>query len=235
MIIFPAIDIKNRKCVRLYKGDFDTTEVMAEDPVEVAKKFEAAGAEYLHIVDLDGAQKGVIENIDIIENIINSINIPIELGGGIRDIETINSLIKKGVSRVILGTAALNNKDLVLDALKKHKEKIAISIDAKNELVAINGWVNLSEVNYIDFAKEMENIGVGTIIFTDISKDGTLKGPNYEQLTELNKNVKCNIIASGGIKDINDIIKLKEMNLYGAITGKAIYSGNINLEEALKL
>ncbi|KEJ00930.1 1-(5-phosphoribosyl)-5-[(5-phosphoribosylamino)methylideneamino] imidazole-4-carboxamide isomerase [Clostridium botulinum A2B7 92] len=235
MIVLPAIDLKDGKCVRLYQGDFKASNVVAEDPIEVALKFKENGAEYIHIVDLDGALTGEIKNLSIISSIIKTINTPVELGGGIRNLNTIDMFIDAGIERVILGTAALNNRGLVEEAVKKYDKKIAIGIDAKNEKVAINGWLNVSSINYIDFAKEMENIGVRNIIFTDISKDGTLKGPNLNQLKKLNESISCNIIASGGIKDIEDLKAIKEMDIYGTVVGKAIYSGNINLNEAIKI
>ncbi|CAM2740717.1 MULTISPECIES: 1-(5-phosphoribosyl)-5-[(5-phosphoribosylamino)methylideneamino]imidazole-4-carboxamide isomerase [Clostridium] len=235
MIILPAIDLKEGKCIRLYQGDFKASKVVAEDPIKVAINFKESGAEYIHIVDLDGALTGEIKNLSIISSIIKTINMPVELGGGIRNLDTIDMLIDAGIERVILGTAALNNRELVEKAVKKYDKKIVIGIDAKNEKVAINGWLNVSSTNYIDFAKEMEKIGVTNIIFTDISKDGTLKGPNLNQLKKLNKSVSCNIIASGGIKDIEDLKVIKEMDIYGAIVGKAIYSGNIDLKEAIKI
>ncbi|KYH28762.1 MULTISPECIES: 1-(5-phosphoribosyl)-5-[(5-phosphoribosylamino)methylideneamino]imidazole-4-carboxamide isomerase [Clostridium] len=235
MIILPAIDLKDGKCVRLYKGDFNKSEVVSESPLETAFKFKKEGAEFIHMVDLDGALKGKGVNYDIVSKIIKEVNVPVELGGGIRDMETIEFLINIGVSRVILGTAALNNSQLVKSAVNKYGEKIAVGIDAKNGYAAVDGWTNVSIINYIDFAVEMERIGVKTIIFTDISKDGTLQGPNLEQLEELGQSVRCNIIASGGIKSIEDLKNLKKMGLYGAITGKGIYSGNIDLKEAINL
>lgn len=233
MIILPAIDIRDGKCVRLYKGIFEKSEIVAESPVETAKSFEEAGAEYIHVVDLDGALKGEVVNIETIKSIVESVNVPIELGGGIRNIETVDKLIEIGVKRVILGTAALNDKVFVKEAVRKYDDKIAVGIDAKDGFVAVNGWLDVSKSNYIDFAKFMEYIGVKNIILTDISKDGTLEGPNFNMLRELRKNVKCNITASGGIKCIDDILKLNDMNLYGTIVGKAIYSGNVDLKEAI--
>jgi phosphoribosylformimino-5-aminoimidazole carboxamide ribotide isomerase len=233
MIILPAIDIKNGKCVRLYQGDFNTTEVVAENAVETAQSFEEAGAEYIHMVDLDGALKGYPENEDIILKVANTVGVPVELGGGIRDIRTIERLLTGGISRVILGSAALKNPDMVKEAVKKFKEKIAIGIDAKNGYVSIEGWLNTSDVFYLDFAKKMEDIGVDNIIFTDISRDGSLKGPNLEQMSALKNAVGCKITASGGIKDIEDIKELHKMELYGAITGKAIYTGGLVLREAI--
>lgn len=233
MIILPAIDLRDGKCVRLYKGDFDKSEVVAESALETALSFKEAGAEYIHMVDLDGALKGKGVNYSIVSEVIEKVNVPVELGGGIRDIETIDYLINIGVSRVILGTAALNNPEFVKTAVKKYGDRIAVGIDAKDGYVAVDGWINVSKVNYVDFAKEMENIGVKTIIFTDISKDGTLQGPNLEQLSNIQQSVSCNIIASGGIKDIEDLKVINKMGIYGAITGKAIYSGNIDLKEAI--
>ncbi|OAA92280.1 1-(5-phosphoribosyl)-5-[(5-phosphoribosylamino)methylideneamino]imidazole-4-carboxamide isomerase [Clostridium coskatii] len=235
MLILPAIDLRNGKCVRLYQGKFEKSEIVGEDPVKVALSFKKSGAEYIHMVDLDGALDGKIKNIEVISKVIDAIKIPVELGGGIRDIKTIDMLIEIGISRVILGTAALKNPDFAKEALKKYGEKIAVGIDAKNEKVAVNGWLNVSSVHYIDFAKRMEDIGVKTIIFTDISKDGTLKGPNLDQLFKIQNSVSCRIIASGGIKNIDDLKDISKMDIYGAITGKAIYSGNIDLKEAIEI
>jgi len=233
MIIFPAIDLKNGKCVRLYQGEFSSSEVVGEEPLETALSFVAQGAEYLHMVDLDGALSGTIGNSNSINKVIKDIKIPIQLGGGIRNLDTIERLLKKGLNRVILGTAALNNPSLVKEAVKKFGEKIAIGIDARDGYVAVEGWQTSSKIEYIDFAKQMESIGVKTIIFTDISRDGTLSGPNFEATGEINNKVTCNIIASGGMSDIEDIKELRKMNLYGAIIGKALYSGNISLKEAI--
>ncbi|MCY6960502.1 1-(5-phosphoribosyl)-5-[(5-phosphoribosylamino)methylideneamino]imidazole-4-carboxamide isomerase [Clostridium brassicae] len=235
MIILPAIDLRNGKCVRLYKGDFNKSQVVAEDALDVARKFKDAGSEFIHMVDLDGALCGKGVNEDIVSKIIEEIKIPIELGGGIRDMETIDKLIEKGISRVILGTAALSNTELVKNSVKKYEEKIAVGIDAKNGYVAVNGWLDVSKVYYLDFAEQMEHIGVKNIIFTDISRDGTLKGPNIEALVALKERVNCNIIASGGIKSIDDVKKIKDMGLYGVIIGKAIYSETIDLNEAVIL
>jgi len=233
MKIFPAIDLRNGKCVRLYQGEFSSSEVVGEDPLITALSFEAQGAEYLHMVDLDGALSGTIGNGNSINQVINGIKIPIQLGGGIRSLDTIEMLLKKGLNRVILGTAALNNPSLVKESVKKFGDKIAIGIDARDGYVAVEGWKKSSKIEYIDFAKQMEDIGVKTIIFTDISRDGTLTGPNFEATGKINEKVSCNIIASGGMKCIEDIKKLKKMNMYGAIIGKALYSGNISLAEAI--
>ncbi|WP_291634019.1 1-(5-phosphoribosyl)-5-[(5-phosphoribosylamino)methylideneamino]imidazole-4-carboxamide isomerase [Clostridium sp.] len=233
MKIFPAIDLKNGKCVRLYQGVFNSSEIVAQDPLTTALNFASKGAEYLHMVDLDGALSGNIKNLDSINKVINDLKIPVQLGGGIRSLDTIEMLLEKGLNRVILGTAALNNPVLVKEAVKKFGEKIAIGIDARDGFVAVEGWQTSSKIEYIDFAKEMESIGIKTIIFTDISRDGTLTGPNFEATGKINDMVTCNIIASGGMKNIEDIKRLKKMNMYGAIIGKALYSGNISLEEAV--
>jgi phosphoribosylformimino-5-aminoimidazole carboxamide ribotide isomerase len=233
MKIFPAIDLKNGKCVRLYQGEFSSSEVVGEDPLQTALNFVAQGAEYLHMVDLDGALSGTIKNITIINKVIKQVGIPVQLGGGIRSLDTIEMLCKAGLNRIILGTAALNNPFLVKQAVKEFGEKIAVGIDARDGYVAVEGWQRSSKIEYIDFAKQMETIGVKTIIFTDISKDGTLSGPNFEATGKINDKVSCDIIASGGMKCIEDINKLKNMNIYGAIIGKALYSGNISLEEAI--
>ncbi|GFZ33654.1 1-(5-phosphoribosyl)-5-[(5-phosphoribosylamino) me thylideneamino] imidazole-4-carboxamide isomerase [Clostridium zeae] len=236
MIIIPAIDLKDGKCVRLYKGEEDTTHVVAENPVEVAKSFENEGAEFIHIVDLNGAFSGNQANLSIIEEVVKSVSVPIEVGGGIRSIEAIDNLISIGVKRVILGTSAINDSKLLKSSVDKYGEKIAVGIDAANGKVAIKGWVEVTEKNYIDFAKELESIGVKTFIVTDISKDGTLEGPNVDMLKVLKENVaNANIIASGGIKDLGHISELKKLDIYGAITGKAIYSGNLDLNKAIEL
>ncbi|NLZ48147.1 MAG: 1-(5-phosphoribosyl)-5-[(5-phosphoribosylamino)methylideneamino]imidazole-4-carboxamide isomerase [Clostridiales bacterium] len=235
MIIIPAIDIRQGKCVRLYQGDFSKPTKVAEDPVEVAEKFQETGAQYIHMVDLDGALEGRTVNEDIIINVVSRVKVPVELGGGIRDLRTIDRLINKGISRVILGSVALKNTQMVMEAVKEFGQHIAVGIDAKNGKVSIEGWLNTSNVNYIDFALKMEDIGVDNIIFTDISRDGTLKGPNLEQLQALKEKVSCKVTASGGIKDLEDIKALKAMELYGAITGKAIYDGTLSLAEALKV
>ncbi|KHD35953.1 1-(5-phosphoribosyl)-5-[(5-phosphoribosylamino)methylideneamino] imidazole-4-carboxamide isomerase [Clostridium acetobutylicum] len=233
MIILPAIDIRQGKCVRLYQGRFEKSSVVAESPALTAKSFENDGAKYIHVVDLDGALEGEIINLDAVKSIVQVTSVPIELGGGIRNIKAVEKLINIGVKRIILGTAALNDKEFTREAIKEYGKSIAVGIDAKDGYVAVNGWLNVSKINYIEFAKIMEDMGTEDIILTDISKDGTLNGPNFDMLKKLQENVNCNITASGGIKDLDDLIKLKEMNIYGAIVGKAIYSEKINLKEAI--
>ena len=235
MIIIPAIDLKDGKCVRLYQGKMSSAQVVAKDVVETALSFKDAGAEYLHMVDLDGAVEGKMRNLDQVLRVINEVKLPVEVGGGIRNLETIDLLIESKVSQVILGTAALNDFNMLKEAVKKYGYKIAVGIDAKDGLVAVDGWVNVSKIDYIEFAKRIEDVGVKTIIFTDISRDGTLKGANLKQLSEIESNVSCNIIASGGVKNIEDVKNIKNVGVYGAIIGKAIYSGDIFLQDAIEI
>jgi len=234
VIIYPAIDLKSGKCVRLYQGKMSKAEIVAEDPIETALNFEKKGAQFLHVVDLDGAIKGKPQNMNSLLSIVSKLNIPVQIGGGIRDLDTIKELIDAGAARVILGTIALENIELVYECVKKYKEKIAVGIDAKNGFVAGRGWINVSSINYIDLAKNIEKAGVKTIIYTDISRDGTLKGVNIQELKLLKDNVNSNVIASGGVKNIKDLIQLKEIGVEGVIIGKAIYNGDIILEEAIE-
>lgn len=235
MIIFPAIDIKDGKCVRLNQGDFNQVEIMESDPVKVAQDFVAKGAEFLHIVDLDGALEGNVKNLEIIKLIIEAVDIPIQVGGGIRDMIKVDELLSIGVDRVILGTSALLDRDFLRKAIYKYDNRIVVGVDARDELVATSGWIDVSEINYVDFSLELETLGVKTIVFTDISKDGMLDGPNIEQLLKLSRAVDIDIIASGGVSTMGDVLRLREENFYGAIIGKAIYKGKINLEKAIGL
>ncbi len=234
MIILPAIDIKDRQCVRLLKGDFDTVHRVAEDPLETARGFEAAGARWIHMVDLDGAKTGSRQNRDIFEEIARHTALKVELGGGIRDMDTLEDCFKKGISRCILGSAALKNPRLVREAVAEYGHRIAVGIDALNGLVATEGWLDISQVSYLDLARQMEKMGVQVLIFTDISKDGTLQGPNLNQLGALQKEVSCQIIASGGIRDSGDVRRCAENGLYGAICGKSLYSGTLDLAQAVR-
>ncbi|MEJ8554801.1 1-(5-phosphoribosyl)-5-[(5-phosphoribosylamino)methylideneamino]imidazole-4-carboxamide isomerase [Tepidibacter sp. Z1-5] len=234
MIIFPAIDIKDNKCVRLSQGDFNKINIYSNEPFDMAVKWKSEGASFLHLVDLDGARSEEIINKKSIEKIAKNIGIPIQLGGGVRSEEKVKNLIDMGVERVIVGTIAVENKELLKKLVSKYKEKIVVSIDAKNGKVALRGWEVVSEVDSIDLCKELEEIGVKTIVYTDISKDGMLEGPNFEIYKLLSEQTSLNIIASGGISSIDDIKKLKNMNIYGAITGKALYDNKIELKEALK-
>lgn len=235
MIILPAIDIIDGKPVRLYQGDYDKKEIVADDIFETAKSFEDMGAEYIHLVDLDGAKSGSSANHELVIKIAQMLNIPVELGGGIRTFETIKYLIDNGVSRVILGTIAIEDEELLKKAVAEYGEKIAVGIDCKDGRVYGRGWLAESNLDYIDFAKKMESLGVKNIIVTDISKDGTLEGPNVEMLKKLNETVNIDITASGGIRDIQNIRDLNEIGLYGAITGKAIYAKTLSIEEAIEV
>ncbi|MCL1901387.1 MAG: 1-(5-phosphoribosyl)-5-[(5-phosphoribosylamino)methylideneamino]imidazole-4-carboxamide isomerase [Firmicutes bacterium] len=234
MIILPAIDLLNKKVVRLYKGDYNISTEFSDNPQEVAANFIECGAEWLHVVDLDGAKTGESKNFDIIKSLCE-LKVNIECGGGIRSLETAEQFLQAGVSRVILGSKAVEDINFVKECLKNFGDKIAIGIDALNDFVKTSGWLKDSNVNYIDFAKKMHDLGVKTIIFTDISVDGTLLGASFEKLGKLQSAVKCNIIASGGIKDLNDIKNLKALDVYGAICGKSIYAKTLNLKEAIKI
>ncbi len=235
MIILPAIDIIDGKPVRLYQGDYDKKEIVADDIFETARSFEDMGAEYIHLVDLDGAKSGSNQNHELVIEIANMLNIPVELGGGIRSFDTIKYLLDNGVSRVILGTIALEDEELLKEAVNVYDEKIAVGIDCKDGNVYGRGWLSGSDLDYVEFAKRMEELGVKNIIVTDISKDGTLEGPNLEMLKKLKETVSINITASGGIRDIDNIKDLVNINLYGAITGKAIYAKTLSLGEAIKV
>lgn len=235
MKILPAIDIKDGTCVRLYKGDYSTAHKVAESAVETAKGFEAVGAKFLHMVDLDGAKDGKRVNSDTILEVRKNCNLEIEVGGGIRTMDSVDFYIENGINRVILGSAAIRDPDFVKEAVKKYSAKIAVSIDALNGMVSADGWTDTSEINYIELAKRMEDIGVQYIIFTDISKDGMLSGPNLTMLDELKSAVSCNIIASGGVANLKDIINLTDLDIFGAICGKSIYSGTLDLKKAIEV
>ena len=235
MIIFPAIDVIDNKPVRLFKGDFSTAEQVAGDVLETAESFVEAGAEWVHMVDLDGSLQKKPVNSRAFIAVAKQTKLKVELGGGIRTMQDIDYYANNSLSRIILGSVALKNPGLVKEAVKEFGDLIAVGIDAKNGYAAAEGWTEGSDIYYVDLAKQMEAVGVKTIIYTDISKDGTLSGPNIEQLTELNAAVSCDITASGGVTDINDIIELKNNSLYGAICGKSIYKGTLNLKEAIEV
>ena len=235
MIIFPAIDIIDSKPVRLFKGDFATVEQVADDVLETANGFVQAGAEWVHMVDLDGSLKKERVNSQTFVDVAAQTPLKVEIGGGIRTMADIDFYANNGISRVILGSVALKNPALVEQAVKEFGELIAVGIDAKNGFVATEGWTEGSDTHYIDLAKQMEAMGVKTIIYTDISKDGTLSGPNVEQLTALNEAVSCDITASGGVTNIDDIVSLRDKNLYGAICGKSIYKGTLDLRQAVEV
>ncbi len=234
MIIFPAIDIKDGSCVRLFKGDFGTVEKVAEDPLETARSFESQGARWLHMVDLDGAKDAVPRNAEIFLKVARNTSLKVEVGGGIRSMETVEAYLSGGVQRVILGSVAVKNPELVRMAVREYGDRIAVGIDAKNGMAAVEGWLDASTAHYLDLARAMEAAGVRTIIYTDISKDGTLSGPNLEELAAINRAVSCQIVASGGISCLEDILALKKLALYGAICGKSLYKGTLDLSEAIR-
>lgn len=235
MQIYPAIDIKNGQCVRLKQGKFDNVTVFNENPKDAAKKWIDYGASYIHIVDLDGARYGKSFTNEIIKDIIDKYNIKIQTGGGIRTIKDIEEKINAGVSRVIIGTASIKNPELVKEAVKVFKDKIAVGVDAKNGMVAIDGWENISDIKAIDLCLKMKSYGVKTIIYTDISKDGMMSGPNVEATQEIIEKTGMGIIASGGISNIKDIESIKNINAQGVIIGKALYNGAINLKDIIDI
>ena len=233
MILFPAIDIRDGKCVRLIQGDYNKEIIYGDSPTEMALLWEKQGAEYIHIVDLDGAKTGNSSNRLAIQAVAKAVSIPLQVGGGIRSMEIIDEHISSGVSRIIIGTAAINNRSFLKEAVEKYDDKIAVSIDARNGLVATDGWTEMSDIKAIDLLKELEVIGVKTVVYTDIFKDGMMQGPNLEELLTMDKASTIDIVASGGVSTKEDIEKLKKMNLYGAIIGKALYDGALSLEELM--
>ncbi|ABS21457.1 MULTISPECIES: 1-(5-phosphoribosyl)-5-[(5-phosphoribosylamino)methylideneamino]imidazole-4-carboxamide isomerase [Bacillus cereus group] len=235
MEILPAIDLKEGRCVRLYQGEFNKETVVNEHPVAQAMIFEKMGANRLHIVDLDGAVLGKSANLSTIEDICKAVRISVQAGGGIRSLSAVEMLLSIGVEKVILGTAALHNRSFLEEVIRLYGEKIIVGIDAKNGYVATRGWLDMSEISYIELAKQMEAVGVQTIIFTDISKDGTLMGPNFAQLQLLQEEVSLRIIASGGISSLQDVEQLQAMNMYGVIIGKALYEKTMDLQEVLRV
>lgn len=233
MRVLPAIDLKDGQCVRLKKGDYGTAHKVAEDAVETAKAFLAAGAELIHMVDLDGAKDGTHANYDVVRRVLKETGATVELGGGIRTMEDVAAVLELGVSRVIIGSAAVRNPELVREAVAKYGDKIAVGIDALGGTVRTEGWLKDSGEDYIAFAKLMESYGVRTIIFTDIDKDGMLEGPNFEQLSRLRAAVSCGIVASGGVSTLSDIRRLRELGIEEAIAGKAVYTGALDLAAAI--
>lgn len=238
MIIFPAIDIRGGKCVRLLKGDFEKETVFSDKPEEMAKKWQAQGAEFLHLVDLDGALAGKSQNFATVEKILAAVDIPVELGGGIRTMENIDDVLALGVRRVILGSVAVCNPELVREACAKYGDRIVVGIDAKDGIVAVDGWGVSGDVEATALAKEMKKAGVRTIIYTDISRDGTLSGVNVEATAKLARESGVAIVASGGVKSIADIEALKpyeKAGIEGVIVGKSIYMGTLDLAEAIEI
>ena len=235
MIILPAIDMYDKKAVRLFKGDYAQMTVYSDNPVEIAREFKASGAEFIHLVDLEGAKDGTTPNIDVVKRIIKETGLKAEIGGGIRCKETLEKYLSIGVSRVILGTAAVTDREFLLWAVENYGEKIAVGADIKDGFVAIKGWLEKSEIKCEDFFADMQNIGVKTVICTDISKDGAMQGTNRALYKELSEKFNIDIVASGGVSSLDDIKALREMKLYGAIVGKAYYVKAINLEDAIAL
>ena len=235
MLIFPAIDLYEGQAVRLFKGDYNRKTVYSDNPTVIAEDFKQAGASCIHIVDLEGARDGNTPNLDIVCDIKAKTGLFCEIGGGIRTMEVIDKYITSGMDRVILGTAAVKNPDFVREAVNKYREKIAVGVDIKDGYVAIKGWTEKSEYDAFEFCKRMQDIGVKTIICTDISKDGAMIGTNRELYKELSKKFDINIVASGGVSSIDDVIALNEMNLYGAIIGKAYYTKAIDLKKVIEV
>lgn len=234
MVVFPAIDIKDGNCVRLQKGDFERVTVYSDDPVDQAKKWRDAGCGYIHVVDLDGAKDGDEANEKTIRKIASQAGLKIQVGGGIRSVERAKDLLEAGVSRIIVGTMAIEDRDSLKELVAEYGQRICVSIDAKKGKVATRGWVKDSGVDALELAKELESIGIGTIVYTDIEKDGMLEGPNFEEYRRLSQETGLDLIASGGISSIEDIRRLKKMGIYGAIVGKAIYDGKIKIGEVRK-
>lgn len=232
MILYPAIDIRGGQCVRLTQGRYDDMTVFSQDPLKMALNFQNDGAQYIHVVDLDGA-RGETGNRELIGKIAKSIDIPMQTGGGIRTISDIETVLKSGVARVILGTSAVKNPELVKEAVIKYGSRIAVGIDAKDGYVAIEGWEKTSSFKAVEFAKKMESLGVKTIIYTDIATDGMLSGPNLVAMEEMVNAVGMDVIASGGVSSVLDLINLKNIGVHGAIAGKAIYTGAVDVKQAL--
>lgn len=235
MILYPAIDIYDGKCVRLSQGKFDQATVYFDDPLDAAKKWADLGAKWLHVVDLNGARDGNPVNLKPIEQIMTGIDLPVQIGGGIRSQDTAEIFLTMGAGRIVLGSVAIEDPDLVEILCVKYEDRIAVGIDAKDGKVAIHGWNDVSDKGAIELAQHFEGIGVGTIIYTDISRDGMLTGPNWEGLEKMAGSVGVRLVASGGISSLEDVKKLKNMEMGGAILGRSLYENKIDLKEALAL
>ena len=235
MNIFPAIDLYDGKAVRLYKGDYAQMTVYNDDPVAVARDFAAAGAKFIHIVDLEGAKNGDTPNLSVVCAIKEQSGLFCEIGGGVRSMKVVDRYMAAGIDRVILGTAALNDPDFLQEAVSKYGEKIAVGVDLKDGFVAVKGWTEKSDMPAFDFCEKMQKIGVKTIICTDISKDGAMQGCNLQLYREMSEKFTMQIVASGGVSDLENVKQLAAMDLYGAIIGKAYYTGAINLKEAIEV
>ena len=235
MNIFPAIDLYQGKAVRLLRGDYQNMTVYSEDPLSVAKDFEAAGAKYIHMVDLEGAKDGTAPNLSIVKSVSKNTSLFVEVGGGIRSMDTVREYISSGVGRVILGTAAVKDEEFLKEAILEYGEKIAVGVDVKDGKVAIKGWTETADIPFMDFCKKMEGMGITCLICTDISKDGAMQGTNRALYKELSRTLSLKIIASGGVSDLEDIKALAKEKLYGAIIGKAYYTGAIDLKKAIEV
>lgn len=234
MRIYPAIDIKDGKCVRLFKGRFDQVTVYGDDPAEMAKKWESLGGEFIHVVDLDGALKGSGVNAAAIKKICESVSVPVQTGGGIRTMEDIEAKFACGINRVIIGTKAVSNPEFVKAAVEKYGDRIVIGIDAKDGMVAVEGWEKTSDFAAVEFARMMADLGVRTIVYTDIATDGTLAGPNVEAMQEMAQRTGLDVIASGGVGNIDHVKSLIPTGVEGVITGRALYTGDLDLPEAIR-
>ena len=235
MIILPAIDLYEGKAVRLYKGDYENMTVYSDNPVEIAEDFKNCGATHIHMVDLEGAKDGTTPNLDIVKQVAEETGLFVEIGGGIRSMETVEAYLSAGVSRVILGTAAVNDEEFLKKAVAEYSSAIAVGADVKDGYVAIKGWLEKSQYTLDQFMEKMQGLGIETIICTDISKDGAMKGTNLELYRELSEKFSMNIIASGGVSSMEDVRELRTMDVHGAIIGKAYYTGAIDLKEAIEV
>ena len=234
MILFPAIDIRGGKCVRLTQGDYDQETVYHDSPTSMAQQWEREGGEFIHVVDLDGAKSGDTPNMNAIRDLVQGVNVPVQVGGGVRTMEKVTQHIENGVSRVIIGTAAIEDPEFLKEAVAKYGDKIAVSIDARGGYVATDGWTETSTTKATDLIQELEAIGVKTVVYTDILKDGMMQGPNMEELKEIDEMTSIDIIASGGVSTEQNIRDLRAMGLYGAIIGKALYEGALSLQKLIE-
>ena len=235
MIIFPAIDLFEGRAVRLLRGDYARMTVYSDHPEEIGKDFAAEGATHVHLVDLEGAKSGTTPNLDTVLRIRESTGLFCEIGGGIRNMGTVDTYLKAGLDRVILGTAAVKDREFLGKAVTKYGEKIAVGVDVRDGFVAVKGWTENSALHFMDFCREMETIGVKTLICTDISRDGAMRGTNREMYRELSETLRLQITASGGVSSLEDVENLRKLNLYGAIIGKAYYTGDIDLKRAIEI
>lgn len=235
MRLYPAIDMIGGQCVRLSQGDYQKKTTYGEDPIAIALKWQEQGGEFLHLVDLDGAKSGDMPNFDLVTEMAKILSIPVEIGGGIRDMKAVEAYLSHGVHRVILGTAALREPDFVKEAVAAYNDRIVVGIDAKDGMVAVSGWEEVSTVSALDMAKQMESLGVATIIYTDIATDGMMQGPNFQAMEEMVRHTSMQVVASGGVSCLSDLERLASCGVEGAIVGKALYTGDIVLADAVHL